>query len=405
VRLTWSSVSYASYHCMPLVDTVLRKMTWVRALVVAAGGGGDAITGAVLAGPLRLTEPPAVMTYSWDRLMVDPLPGPRTAADFEGLAEREPHVIEVLPTTRPTPPAGSSLPRLAAELPARLFLLDPAHGAVGITRQIAATARHLRADTIALVDVGGDVLATGRDPGLRSPLADQLALAGCVLSGIPTRLLVTGAGLDGELPEPVVLQRLRQLDAERLPDLTAGDIEPVRDVFTWHPSEASGLLAAAAAGCRGRVEVRDAGDQVDLTGSTVAVYAVDAAKALSVTPGGRLRNTRTLDEVEQAVRDATGISEIEYETRKAERRANESAHLPRATDLAQVDRYAAEARERGADFITARRLSELLGATTLDGFAALAALLAHERPDAYLPPIYRTAPATVPTDSAPGAGR
>lgn len=383
---------------------ILRKVLWVRALVVAAGGGGDAITGAVLARPLGHHGPPAVMTYSWDRLMVDPLPGPRTVADFRYLAEREPHVVEVLPTTRPIPPAGSSLPRLAAELPGRLFLLDPTRGAVGIAAQIAATARHVGAETLALVDVGGDVLATGGEPGLRSPLADQLALAGCVLTGIPTRLLVTGAGLDGELPEAVVLERLHRLDAERLPDLTAGDVAGIRSVFAWHPSEASGLLAAAAAGLRGRVEVRDAGDQVDLTPATSAVHAVEARRASGTTPAGGLGGTRTLGEVERIIRDTTGISEIEYERRKARRLATVAVHRPDAVDLVRVDRFAAEACRRGADFISARRLGELLGATSLDGFAALSALLAARRPHAYTPPVYATAAAGVATNPGSGVG-
>ena len=77
------------------------------------------------------------MSYAWDRLMIDPLPGPRNAADFTGLRELRPGVYEVLPQSRPRPPAGSSLPRLADELDVRLLLLDPTHGAVGMAEQIA----------------------------------------------------------------------------------------------------------------------------------------------------------------------------------------------------------------------------------------------------------------------------
>ena len=61
------------------------------------------------------------MTYSWDRLMIDPVPGPRTVRDFTGLAQPAENVYEVVPSTRPVPPAGSSLPRLASTLPGRLL--------------------------------------------------------------------------------------------------------------------------------------------------------------------------------------------------------------------------------------------------------------------------------------------
>ncbi len=366
----------------------------MRTLIVAAGGGGDAITGAALTRALGLTDHPVVMTYSWDRLMIDPLPGPRTASDFVGLRTLAPHVREVVRTTRPVPPSGSSLPRLAADLTARLLLLDPHHGTAGLADQITAAVELFDATAIALIDVGGDALTTGNDPDLRSPLADQLSLAACVRTGVPTRLLIAGAGLDGELPPQIVTQRLVQLDAEQLPSLTPTDIDRVRHVFAWHPSEASGLLAAAASGRRGRVEVRDAGDHVELTDATSDVLAVDGKRAAAGTPAAQLDDVTTLTQAERVIRAGTGISEIEYETRKAQRLSERQSHTPTVDDLPAIDALAAAARQRGADFISVRRLSELLGSTTLEAFAALCELLATQRPDAYEPSLYRTATET-----------
>ncbi|MGH3906696.1 MAG: DUF1152 domain-containing protein [Pseudonocardiaceae bacterium] len=359
-------------------------------LIIAAGGGGDAITGSALTGPLGLDEPPVVMTYSWDRLMIDPIPGPRAAKDFTGLRQLAPHVLEVLPSTEPISPAGSSLPCLAADLPARLLLLDPTGGAVQMAAQISAAAAYFHAETLALIDVGGDVLTDGTDPGLRSPLADQLALAACVRTGLPSQLLIAAPGIDGELSPTTILARLDRLGAHQLPDLTSTDIAPVRPVFNWHPSEASGLLAAAATGRRGRVEVRDAGDHIELTDTTPALFTVDAKAARGVTPAGLLIDSRSLAEAEAITSDATGISEIRYETDKATRLRTRRAHYPTPDDLPEIDRQAHHAHERGADFISVRRLSELLGASTLDTFEALSALLAAQRPNRYEPSLYRT---------------
>ena len=58
-------------------------------------------------------------------------------------------------------------------------------------------------------------------------------------------------------------------------------------------------------------------------------------------------------------------------------------HLP------QIDRYASEAEARGADYISMRRLAELVGANRLDSYADLGQLLRQERPDAYAPSLYR----------------
>lgn len=359
------------------------------ALLVAAGGGGDIITGAALSGIVPMIDPPVVMTYSWDRLMIDPAPGPRTAADFTGLQELAPHVFEVLPSSTAITPAASSLPRLSADLPIRILLLDPLRGAAEMAAQIRSAAKVFEACEVVLVDVGGDVLTDGMDPGLRSPLADQLALAACVSTGLPARLLIAAPGVDGELPSETVLARLRALDADQLPPLSTSDFAYVDSVFEWHPSEASGLLAAAAAGHRGLVEIRDAGDQVSLTDETTAVFSVDARSALEVTPATRLTGSRALTEAEAIIAEMTGISEIRYEARKAARLRGHDAHRPSHEDLPIIDRIASEVGRRGAHYISMRRLAELVGVRTLDSYAALSRLLATERATRYERSVYR----------------
>jgi hypothetical protein len=365
----------------------------VQPLIIAVGGGGDAITAAALAIPLHMTRPPVVMTYSWDRLLIDPVPGPRSASNFTGLDDVAPGVHRITPTTTPRPPAGSSLPRLAAELPAQLLLLDPTHGTVGLADQITAAARHVDADHLVLVDVGGDALTTGTDEGLRSPLADQLSLAACIRTGLPSRLVIAGAGLDGELPAETVAQRLADLGAESLPDLDAAAVKPVRHVFRWHPSEASGLLAAAAAGHHGVVEVRDAGDRVHLSAATTRLAWVDAKRASSITPAAHLTDCDSFAAAQRTIRDLTGISEIDYETRKAGRRAQTTVRQPTTADLPAIDEHAATAAAHDSDYLSIRRLAELLGATTLDAFAALIDVVEHYRTDRYTPSLYRTRPA------------
>ena len=364
----------------------------MRALLIAAGGGGDAVTAAALVRPLGLTTPPIVMSLAWDRLMIDPLPGPRTAQDFTGLRILRAGVREVVANTEPRAPAGSCLPRLAAELPIRILLLDPVGGVTDLAAQITAAATCFDADQLVIVDVGGDALTIGAgDTGLRSPLADQLVIAAAARTGLPGSLVIAGPGLDGELSRPVLHARLRALGARELPDVHRADIESVQHVFRWHPSEASGLLAAAAIGIRGRVEIRDAGDQIDLDAAALRVATVDAARAASITPARLLAEATTLVEAEQIIRTATGVSEIDYESRKAEKkRARPRAQLTTSAILDVVDRLAHDAHERGADFLTVRRLAEAAGIDTSAGYAAFAALLAQHRPENYQASVYRS---------------
>lgn len=360
-------------------------------ILVAAGGGGDAITAAALPAPLNLGQPVVIMTYSWDRLMIDPLPGPRSARDFTGLSQPAANVWEVSSHTHPIPPAGSSLPRLTEHLPGHLLLLDPSAGAVGMAEQITAAAAEFGADSLTIIDVGGDALTTGQDPGLRSPLADQLALAACLRSGLPGQLIIAAPGVDGEIDPAALRHRLKDLHSRRLPTLTATDLDPVRRVFEWHPSEASGLLAAAADGHRGYVQVRDAGDLIALTDDTASLHSLELNELWPNVPASELIDTSSLSEAEAIIDRITGISELRYETTKAASRNGSAVHTVTLADLDQVDHQAKQADDQGADYISMRRLSELVGATTLEGFAALGQLLAQHRLDQYAPSIYRVA--------------
>ncbi|WP_416072303.1 DUF1152 domain-containing protein [Streptomyces sp. ME18-1-4] len=113
----------------------------------------------------------------------------------------------------------------------------------------------MRPTSIDVLDVGGDVLARGDEPTLKSPLVDSLTLAACGQVNAAVRLLAAGTGLDGELSH----EDLQGMLGPLVHAFTAEDAEPISSVLEWHPSEATGMLAAAARGVRGTCEVRDAG--------------------------------------------------------------------------------------------------------------------------------------------------
>jgi hypothetical protein len=47
---------------------------------------------------------------------------------------------------------------------------------------------------VLIVDIGGDAIAVGNEPGIQSPLADALALQSCAGLNLPTRVVVAGPG-------------------------------------------------------------------------------------------------------------------------------------------------------------------------------------------------------------------
>ncbi|KAB1139315.1 DUF1152 domain-containing protein [Streptomyces luteolifulvus] len=355
-------------------------------LIVAAGGGGDAVAAAMLHAALYGDDDQAViLTYAWDRLLIDPVPGPRGADNFTGLEPITPVVWKVPAQAHPIPPAGSTLPRLAAELPHTFALIDPRQGAEGVTHQVEDLVTHLQPTSIDLLDVGGDVLARGDEPTLKSPLADSLTLAACGQVNAPIRLLVAGPGLDGELTH----EDLRGMLGPVVHTFTAKDVEPVSAVLEWHPSEATGMLAATARGVRGTCEVRDADLPIPLTNESPTVHEVDLDEALSRNELARaIMSTTTLDEVEALSREVCGFSEIDYERNKALwLKEQQPTKLDADSVLAQLDQFEAEARGRGVTHTTFRHLTEVLN---LDGSQRdeLRRLLINNQPDQYAAPLW-----------------
>ncbi|MFM9626234.1 MULTISPECIES: DUF1152 domain-containing protein [Streptomyces] len=355
-------------------------------LIVAAGGGGDAVAAAMLHTALYGDGDQAViLTYAWDRLLIDPVPGPRGADDFTGLEPLTPAVWKVPAEARPIPPAGSTLPRLAAELPHTVALIDPRHGAEGVTRQLEDLVTRLRPTSIDLLDVGGDLLARGDEPTLKSPLADSLTLAACCQVNAPVRLLVAGPGLDGELS----YEDLRDILGPLVHTFTAADTEPISQVLEWHPSEATGMLAAAARGVRGTCEIRDAGLPIPLTDESPTLHEVDLDEAVSRNELARaLMSTTTLDEAEALSREVCGFSEIDYERNKALwLKEQRPAKLDAESVLPQLARFEAEARSRGVTHTTFRHLTEVLD---LSGSQRddLRRLLIESRPEQFTAPLW-----------------
>ncbi|WP_167491012.1 DUF1152 domain-containing protein [Nocardia terpenica] len=355
------------------------------AIAIAAGGGGDAVTAAVLASAMPHLHITAVMSYSWDRFMIDPRPGPRVRADFDGWVDRG-GVAEITATTR-LRTGRSTLPPLAGRIGLPLLLLEAAAGATGLAELIDHAATAFGAEEVVVVDVGGDILAEGHETGLRSPLADSLALAAAVRSGIGTRVLVAGIGLDGEVSCPELYARLDRLGARCAGELTAQDVASFGDIWSWHPSEVSGLLAAAAAGWRGAVETQRAA-LVELTDTAPRVYEVNAQALADSSLAAPLAATTSLDQAEQLLRERrNGRSELDVERRRA---AGERAEVrtPTLESLDVIDHYVAHAADRGVDALTVRRVAELVSAIDPVATGALRELLARHRPDNFHPPLY-----------------
>lgn len=267
---------------------------------------------------------PVLGGVTWERRPIDPEPGPRAAAEIESARALAPAVLAAGPHTR----VRSSGVRFAEARMAELLgeetvLVDANHGPAIIASSLSETATALGCDLVVFVDVGGDVLAHGDEPGLASPLCDAVMLAAAVriAAHAAPRVLggVFGIGCDGELTPDEVLERLDEVDlAEGLLGRLPID-EPVArrlgEAAAAVPTEASALALRAFRGESGRVEIRGGRRSVDLRPLAAETVFFDPAVAAATASrlAAAVRDAPSLEAANDIMRRLGVRTELDYE--------------------------------------------------------------------------------------------
>jgi hypothetical protein len=293
-----------------------------RILVVGIGGGGDVAGALAAAEAARALGTDAVVGgLTWERRPVDPLPGPRRLDELTGLTARL-HEAVGLAGPDTTGPGGFRF--CEADMSAFLggapvVLLDPNPGPAAIAAGLDAAAAHLGCDLVVLLDVGGDVLAHGDEPGLASPLADAIVLAAAPRMTTPALGVVFGTGCDGELTPAEVAARLDEVDAAggALGDLALppAALDVVEAALRTVTTEASAMAIRCARGETGRVPIRGGRRTVPLTPAGGRLIGFDPL--IAVASAARLAravgNATSLEDA-QAILTRLGVrTELDFE--------------------------------------------------------------------------------------------
>ena len=146
--------------------------------MIGIGGGGD-VVGARASALFceRLGVPAVLGGVTWERRPIDPEPGPRSASEISGARSLHRAALLAGPETRTASGAVFAEARMAALRGEPTVLIDPGTGPRNVADGLSAACAELETDLVVLVDVGGDVLGTGAEPGLASPLCDAVMLA------------------------------------------------------------------------------------------------------------------------------------------------------------------------------------------------------------------------------------
>lgn len=268
---------------VPDAERVLRGSR--RPLVIGIGGGGDVVGALATAEFCRVYDgsDPVLGGVSWERRPVDPVPGPRRAEEIENAEELAPAVLMAGPHTRVH---GREVhfaeSRMAEFLGAPTVLVDVNAGPRRIAAGLRTAADRLGCDLLVFVDVGGDVLAQGHEPGLSSPLCDAVMLAAAARlaeADVPVLAGVFGIGCDAELTPDEVLALLAQAARDGayagvrgLTDALAGRLEAAIELV---PTEASAQAVRAFRGAAGPQLIRGGRRTVHLSTAASLTFFLD----------------------------------------------------------------------------------------------------------------------------------
>jgi hypothetical protein len=294
-----------------------------HALVIGVGGGGD-VVGALATARflefcgLRFT----VGGLSWERNVYDPIPGPRKLSETKNV--RPLHEFAWLANANSQTSTGVPFAeaKMAALLGREVLLVDINGGVKGAVDGLEVAMRELQTDLLVGLDVGGDSLAQGHEPGLRSPLADSIMIAAFAeleQRGQRTIWGVFGYGSDGELTVDEIETALSKLAAADgllgACSLTAKIAAEIETVIETVPTEASAIPVQCFHGAWGERAIRRGERHVKLTPLSALTFFISTSKLYDTLaqPARALRHSSSLDEANDALHAIGIATELDYE--------------------------------------------------------------------------------------------
>jgi hypothetical protein len=294
-----------------------------HALVIGVGGGGDVVGALAAARFLELLGLKFTLGgLSWERIVYDRVPGPRKLSEVKNVRVIHPFAWMANEASQTGTGVFFAESRMAAAIGNEILLVDINGGVKGVVDGLETAMKQLDTDLLVGIDVGGDSLAQGSEPGLRSPLADSImlaAFAALAARGYRTLWGVFGYGSDGELTVDEIEAALSKLAAAGALlgawGLTPKIAAELEEVIKTVPTEASAIPLECFRGAWGQGKIRDEKRSVKLTPLTSLTFFMSAAKLYDTLsrPAQALKNSTSIDEANDALHGLGIRTELDFE--------------------------------------------------------------------------------------------
>ncbi len=247
-----------------------------KAIIIAIGGGGDIVGASHIYNAFSRDGVRAYLAaIPWERFVNDPIPGPLSLNDFDGnIILRENYGI-IIGETYAIHKGYIVIPQVSRVwriLKVPIIVYEASGGYRKLLKGIVDTIRYFDVDTVIGLDVGGDVLATGLEDRLWSPLLDHLALSAIndavKITGVKGYIGVFGLGADGELDSDTLEEYVSELMKKKgfvgALALSLDDYNLLTNVVKLANTEASLIPLKVFSGEKGKYTIRSGTREIEL---------------------------------------------------------------------------------------------------------------------------------------------
>ncbi len=299
-----------------------------RALIIGVGGGGDIMGTLPTSGYLKILGVETILGgVSWERIVFDPKPGPRSLEEMLNIEKISNSTAYVDKTSHTVDGVKFQCGNMANFLNERTIIVDVSKGVGDISKGLQETANKLDLDLIIGLDAGGDILASGREKGLRSPLCDAMMLAALRFLKVPTIIAVFAPGCDGELTLDELVKRFELVASDSgylgARGMTPDDFSKMSKAVKQVKTEASFLPLRAWKGEHGTFKIRNGTRSVELSIISTLTFYFDTKVVYEHSPIGKaVKKAKNFQEANQKLHELNLITEYDFELNYAKNQKN-----------------------------------------------------------------------------------